>query len=32
VTSSTKRRFFVVAKRGTLKLPERNLGDLGFVF
>jgi hypothetical protein len=31
-TSSTGRRFFVVAKRGTLKLPERNLGDLAFVF
>jgi hypothetical protein len=32
VTSSTKRRLFVVAKRGTLKLPEKNLGDLAFVF
>jgi hypothetical protein len=31
-TSSTGRRFFVVAKRGTLKLPEKNLGDLAFVF
>jgi hypothetical protein len=32
VTSSTKRRFFVVATRGTLKLPVKNLGDLAFVF
>jgi hypothetical protein len=32
VTSSTKRRFFVVATRGTLKLPGKNLGDLAFVF
>ena len=32
VTSSTKRRFFVVATRGTLKLPIKNLGDLAFVF
>jgi hypothetical protein len=31
-TSSTGRRFFVVAKRGTLKLPSKNLGDLAFVF
>ena len=31
-TSSTGRRFFVVAKRGTLKLPEKNLGDLAIVF
>jgi hypothetical protein len=32
VTSSTHRRFFVVAKRGTYKLPLKNLGDLAFVF
>lgn len=32
VTSSTHRRFFVVAQRGTLKLPSTNLGDLAFVF
>lgn len=32
VSSSTGRRFFVVAKRGTLKLPAKNLGDLAFVF
>jgi hypothetical protein len=31
-TSSTKRRFYVVARRGTLKLPAHNLGDLAFVF
>ena len=31
-TSSTGRRLFVVAKRGTLKLPSKNLGDLAFVF
>jgi hypothetical protein len=31
-TSSTRRRFYVVAKRSTLKLPEKNLGDLAFVF
>ena len=31
-TSSTHRRFFVVATRGTLKLPSKNLGDLAFVF
>jgi hypothetical protein len=31
-TSSTGRRFFVVAKRGTFKLPSKNLGDLAFVF
>jgi hypothetical protein len=31
-TSSTHRRFFVVARRGTLKLPSNNLGDLAFVF
>jgi hypothetical protein len=31
-TSSTHRRFFVVAARGTLKLPSKNLGDLAFVF
>ena len=32
VTSSTGRRFYVVASRGTLKLPAKNLGDLAFVF
>jgi hypothetical protein len=32
VTSSTHRRFFVVARRGTYKLPLKNLGDLAFVF
>ena len=32
VTSSTGRRFYVVAERGTLKLPQKNLGDLAFVF
>jgi hypothetical protein len=31
-TSSTKRRFYVVAVRGTLKLPSHNLGDLALVF
>lgn len=31
-TSSTKRRLFVVAKRGSFKLPADNLGDLAFVF
>ena len=31
-TSSTKQRFYVVARRGTLKLPANNLGDLAFVF
>lgn len=31
-TSSTGRRFFVVAKRGTLKLPANNLDKLAFVF
>jgi hypothetical protein len=31
-TSSTHRRFFVIAKRGSFKLPEKNLGDLAFVF
>jgi hypothetical protein len=31
-TSSTGRRLFVVAKRGTYKLPSKNLGDLAFVF
>jgi hypothetical protein len=31
-TSPTGRRLFVVAKRGTLKLPSKNLGDLAFVF
>jgi hypothetical protein len=32
VTSSTGRRFYVVAARGTLKLPAKNLGDLAVVF
>jgi hypothetical protein len=32
VTSSTGRRFYVGATRGTLKLPEKNLGDLACVF
>ena len=32
VTSSTGRRFFVVAKRGSYRLPVKNLGDLAFVF
>jgi hypothetical protein len=32
VTSSTGRRFYVVATRGTLKLPVKNLGDLALVF
>ena len=31
-TSSTKRRLFVVAERGSLKLPAQNLGDLALVF
>ena len=31
-TSSTGRRLFVVALRGTLELPAKNLGDLAFVF
>jgi hypothetical protein len=31
-TSSTGRRFFVVAKRGSYRLPVKNLGDLAFVF
>ena len=31
-TSSTGRRLFVVAVRGTLELPAKNLGDLAFVF
>ena len=31
-TSSTGRRFFVVATRGTYKLPRKNLGDLALVF
>jgi hypothetical protein len=31
-TSPTGRRLFVVAKRGTLRLPSKNLGDLAFVF
>jgi hypothetical protein len=31
-TSSTGRRFFVVAKHGSFKLPSKNLGDLAFVF
>jgi hypothetical protein len=30
--STTRRRFVVVAKRGTLKLLSQNLGDLAFVF
>jgi hypothetical protein len=32
VTSSTGRRFYVVALRGTLNLPVKNLGDLALVF
>lgn len=32
VTSSTHRRFFIVARRGTLKLTSKNLGDLAFAF
>lgn len=31
-TSSTGRRLFVVAERGSLHLPAKNLGDLAFVF
>jgi hypothetical protein len=31
-TSPTGRRLFVVAKRGTFKLPSKNFGDLAFVF
>jgi hypothetical protein len=31
-TSSTHRRLYVVAKRGSYRLPEKNLGDLAFVF
>jgi hypothetical protein len=31
-TSSTRRRFYVIARRGTLKLPAHNLGDLALVF
>jgi hypothetical protein len=31
-TSPTGRRLFVVAKRGTFKLPENNLGDVAYVF
>jgi len=31
-SSSTHRRFFVIARRGTLKLPSKNLGNLAFVF
>jgi hypothetical protein len=31
-TSSTGRRFYVVAERGSFKLPVKNLGDLAFVF
>ena len=31
-TSSTGRQFFVVAKRGTLRLSIKNLGELAFVF
>jgi hypothetical protein len=32
VTLSTRRRFFVVARRGSYRLPVKNLGDLAFVF
>jgi hypothetical protein len=31
-TSSTHRRLYVVAKRGSYRLPKKNLGDLAFVF
>jgi len=31
-TASTHRRLYVVGKRGSLRLPEKNLGDLAFVF
>jgi hypothetical protein len=31
-TSSTGRRFYVVAKRGTYKLPVKSLDKLAFVF
>jgi hypothetical protein len=31
-TSSTGLRLFVVAKRGSLRLPAQNLGDLAYVF
>jgi len=31
-TSSTHRRFYVVARRRTYKLPSKNLDDLAFVF
>lgn len=31
-TSSTGRRLFVVAERGSNRLPAKNLGDLAFVF
>jgi hypothetical protein len=31
-TSSTGRRLFVVAERGSFKLPSKNVGDLAFVF
>lgn len=31
-TSPTGRRLFVVARRGTRKLPQKNLGDLAYVF
>ena len=31
-SSSTHRRFFVIARRGTLRLPSKNLADLAFVF
>jgi hypothetical protein len=31
-TSSTGKEFFVVAKRATLRLPTKNLGNLAFVF
>jgi hypothetical protein len=31
-TSSTHRRLYVIAKRGSYRLPKKNLGDLAFVF
>jgi hypothetical protein len=31
-TSSTHRRLYVVAKRGSYRLPKKNLGDLALVF
>jgi len=30
-TSSTGRRLFVVAKRGSVRLPAKNLGDLAYL-